>query len=117
MKRNFRFTRRDFLKTSVATFATLNLVPRHVLGGGGVTPPSEVLTKAVIGVGGMGQGHLKAINPTAKLLAVCDVDENHLKAALKIAGEEVKAYRTSARSWPGRTLTSFISPRRRTGTG
>jgi len=93
MKRNQKFTRRDFVKTSVAALTTFNLVPRHVLGGEGYTPPSEVLTKAVIGVGGMGQGHLKSINPQAKLLAVCDVDENHLKAALKIGGDGVKAYK------------------------
>lgn len=93
MKPQLLITRRDFLKTSMATLATFNLVPRQVLGGAGVTPPSETLTKAVIGVGGMGQGHLKSINPQSRLLAVCDVDENHLKAALKIAGEGVKAYK------------------------
>jgi predicted dehydrogenase len=93
MKRNHAFTRRAFVKTSVTALATFNLVPRHVLGGEGFTPPSEVLTKAVIGVGGMGQGHLKSINPQAKLLAVCDVDENHRKAALAIGGEGVKAYK------------------------
>jgi len=93
MKRNHLLTRRDFVKASVAAFTTISFVPRHVLGGAGFTPPSEVLTKAVIGVGGMGQGHLQSINPTAKLLAVCDVDENRLKAALKLAGEDVSAYK------------------------
>jgi predicted dehydrogenase len=51
------------------------------------------LTKAVIGVGGMGQNHLTSINPTSKLLAVCDVDANHLAAALKKVGPDVKGYR------------------------
>jgi hypothetical protein len=64
MNKSHQFTRRDFLRTSIATLATISIVPRHVLGGPGVTPPSEILTKAVIGVGGMGQGHLSDINPT-----------------------------------------------------
>lgn len=85
--------RRDFLRTSLATAATFSLVPRYVLGGPGQTPPSEILTKAVIGVGGMGQGHLKSINPTSKLLAICDVDAKHLENSLKAAGPDVKGYR------------------------
>lgn len=93
MNKRHTFTRRSFLKASIATFATLNLVPRYVLGGEGFTPPSEILTKAVIGVGGMGMGHLHGINPKAKLLAVCDVDSSHLAAALKEAGEGVKGYK------------------------
>ena len=56
------FTRRSFLTTSIASIATLALVPRHVLGGPGFTPPSEILTRAVIGTGGMGMGHVKSIN-------------------------------------------------------
>ena len=59
MKNRRSFTRREFLKTSIAAFATVSLVPGRVLGGPGETPPSETLTKAVIGVGGMGQNHLK----------------------------------------------------------
>jgi myo-inositol 2-dehydrogenase / D-chiro-inositol 1-dehydrogenase len=93
MNKSRLFTRRDFLKTSIATLTTISLVPRHVLGGPGFTPPSEVLTKAVIGVGGMGQGHLAGINPTSKLLAVCDVDAKHLANGLKLGGPDVKGYR------------------------
>jgi predicted dehydrogenase len=93
MKRRTELTRRDFLKTSVAAATTFSLLPRHVLGGPGVTSPNETLTKAVIGVGGMGMGHLKSINPTSKLLAICDVDAKHLEAGLKVAGPDVKGYR------------------------
>jgi myo-inositol 2-dehydrogenase/D-chiro-inositol 1-dehydrogenase len=84
-------TRRDFIKTAIAASAGLAIVPRHVLGGQGFTPPSDELTKAVIGVGGMGRGHLRY--PGSRLLAVCDVDENHLKTALEIAGSGVKGYK------------------------
>ncbi len=93
MNKSCQFTRRDFLRTSIAAVAAVSIVPRHVLGGPGFTPPSEILTKAVIGVGSMGQGHLSAINPAAKLLAVCDVDAKHLESALKKGGPDVKGYR------------------------
>ena len=93
MTKHSGFTRRDFLRSSLAAAATFTLVPRHVLGGPGQTPPSEILTKAVIGVGGMGQGHLKSINPTSKLLAICDVDAKHLENTLKGLGPDVKGYR------------------------
>jgi predicted dehydrogenase len=93
MKKRLLFTRRDFLKTSIAALGTISLVPRHVLGGAGYTSPNETLTKAVIGVGGMGQGHLKSINPTSKLLAICDVDDKHLKNGLAQVEPDVKGYR------------------------
>ena len=50
--------RRDFIRKSVLATAAFAIVPRHVLGGPGQTAPSDELTKAVIGVGGMGNGHL-----------------------------------------------------------
>lgn len=86
-------TRRAFVKTTVAAMSTISLVPRHVLGGQGVTPPSEILTRAVIGTGGMGMGHVKSINTGCKLLAVCDVDANHLAEAVKAGGPDCKGYR------------------------
>ena len=87
-------TRRDFIKKAAAAgagIAGLTIIPRRVLGGQGFTPPSDELTKAVIGVGGMGRAHLKY--PGSRLLAVCDVDANHLREALEIAGSGVKGYR------------------------
>ena len=87
------FTRRAFLRTSIASLATLTIVPRHVLGGPGFTPPSEVLTRAVIGTGGMGMGHVNSINTACKLLAVCDLDQLHLQNALKAAGPDCKGYK------------------------
>jgi len=84
-------TRRDFIKHTIAASAAFTIVPRYVLGGSGYTAPSDQLTKAVIGVGSMGKGHLRY--PEAKLLAVCDVDENHLNTALEIAGSGVRGYK------------------------
>ena len=84
-------TRRSFLKGAAGAAAAFTIVPRHVLGGAGYTAPSDQLTKAVVGVGGMGQGHLKY--PGAKLLAVCDVDEQRLQGTLKRVGKDVKGYK------------------------
>jgi len=92
MNKSHKFTRRAFLKASVASFATISIVPRYVLGGEGFTPPSETLTRAVIGTGGMGMGHVTNINTACKLLAVCDVDQKHLQTALQKAGPDAKGY-------------------------
>ena len=83
-------TRRSFTKGIFAAGSIFSIVPRYVLGGVGYTAPSEKLTKAVIGVGGMGQGHLTY--PGAKLLAVCDVDKKHLDSTLKKVDKDVKGY-------------------------
>lgn len=82
-------SRRDFLKKSVLTLGAFAIVPRHVLGGPGYLAPSDQLTKGIIGVGGMGRGHFSY---EGRLLAVCDVDANHLKDALTAAGPGVRGY-------------------------
>src|SRR4030042_6527375 len=82
--------RLKFLSSSAA-FAVFTIVPRRVLGGPGIIPPSDELTKAVIGVGNMGRGHIRYEG--ARLLAVCDVDELHLKEALDMCEPGVKGYR------------------------
>lgn len=88
-------SRREFLKTA-AVAATFTIVPRHVLGGPGYTAPSSVVTRAVIGTGGMGLGaHVTANgdNSPPRTLAVCDVDANHLRRALAKAGRGCEGYR------------------------
>ncbi len=82
--------RRDFLKKSAAAIAGITIIPRHVLGGNGYLAPSDQLTKAIIGVGGMGQGHITYEG--TRLLAICDVDKNHLSETLKKVNPEVKGY-------------------------
>ena len=86
----FSANRRQFLKKSVYSSAGFMIVPRHVLGGTGYTAPSDQLTKAIIGVGGMGRAHIPYEG--TRTLAICDVDKNHLDEVLKIAGKDVKGY-------------------------
>jgi myo-inositol 2-dehydrogenase/D-chiro-inositol 1-dehydrogenase len=82
--------RRKFIKTALAVGA-FSIVPRRVLGGQGYVAPSDELTKAVIGVGGMGHWHLG--NTGERLVAVCDVDEDHMKEGMSIGGAGVKGYK------------------------
>jgi predicted dehydrogenase len=51
-----------------------SLVPRHVLGGAGQTPPSEKLNIAGIGVGGRGADDLSELE-SENIVALCDVDD------------------------------------------
>ena len=97
--------RRKFLKTALLTAGAMSVIPRRVLGGLGITPPSDELTKAVIGVGGMGKNHLRY--PGARLLAVCDVDQNHLKQALQIGGPGIEGY-TDFREVLGRSDIDIV---------
>ena len=83
--------RRTFVRGTATAATGITLVPRHVLGGQGFTAPSDELTKAIIGVGGMGRGHIGYEG--ARLLAVCDVDEAHLARAVEEAGPGVDTYR------------------------
>lgn len=78
-------SRRKFIKGSIATLAAFSIVPRHVLGKGYLAP-SDHLTKAIVGLGGMGRGHIPYAG--TKVVALCDVDKRHLKRALDIVGTE-----------------------------
>jgi predicted dehydrogenase len=89
MKDRQTFNRRNFLKTGLASAAAFTIIPRHVMGGPGYTAPSDQLTKGIIGVGGMGRGH---IDYEGRLLAVCDVDRLHMEQAIKQAGAGVQGY-------------------------
>ncbi len=84
-------TRRDFIARSGAAAAGFAIVPRHVLGGAMFTAPSDEITRAVIGVGGMGRGHLGYAG--ARTVAVCDVDSDHLEQTLARMEEGVAGYR------------------------
>jgi predicted dehydrogenase len=84
-------TRRQTLKT-LAAMATVQIVPSRLLGLNGQTPPSEELTKGIIGCGGISASHLTM---PGRLLALCDVDSSHLAQRMQDAGGEaagIKGY-------------------------
>ncbi len=90
MKEKLTTSRRDFIKNSTLAVTAFTIVPRFVLGRG-YTPPSDQITKAVIGVGGMGRNHF-AYNGT-RVVALCDVDKNHLQQGLNmLKDKKIKAF-------------------------
>ena len=61
-----------------AGLSTFMIVPRHVLGGPGHTPPSALLNIAIVGVGGMGSGNAEAV-AGENLVAFCDADPTNME--------------------------------------
>jgi predicted dehydrogenase len=80
-------TRRHIIK-SIAAMATVQIVPSRVLGLNGQTPPSEILTRGIIGCGGISSSHLTM---PGKLLALCDVDAGHLANRMRDAKAEANS--------------------------
>lgn len=79
MKNPPAFSRRNLIKGGAA-LATLNIVPSHVLGGPGKIPPSEQITLAGVGVGGVGHGQLKSCAEAGfRVVSLCDVDDLYAK--------------------------------------
>jgi predicted dehydrogenase len=68
-------SRRDLLPAITAGASAL-IVPRHVLGGRKHKAPSDTLTIAGIGVGGMGKKYLQECEHE-RVVALCDVDQNY----------------------------------------
>ncbi len=89
MKPSAQKSRRKFLRDTATIFAGIYIVPRHVLGRGFIAP-SDQLTKGIIGVGGMGMGHIPYAG--TRVVAVCDVDKNHLQEAANAIGGGVKTF-------------------------
>ena len=68
-------SRRTLLATAGAALGVA-IVPRHVLGGAGQTPPSERVNLAGIGAGGMGGGDIATFAKLGcNIVALCDVDD------------------------------------------
>lgn len=89
-KRLKKSSRRDFIKQGVASAASFFIVPSYVMGGKNHIAPSDQLTKAIIGVGGMGRYHINYEN--TKVVAICDVDRDHLEEVKKMIDYPVKTY-------------------------
>jgi len=74
-------SRRAFIGRAVAA-APFMIVPRHVLGGTGHTPPSEKLDVAAIGAGGRGAASLHELEDE-NIVALCDVDDQRAAHTFK----------------------------------
>ena len=81
-----KINRRTLVKGVATAATTFNIVPRHVLGGQGYIPPSEELTRAIIGSGGMAQAHMKYKG--SRVLAICDVDRKQLARGVETCKSE-----------------------------
>jgi len=80
-------SRRHFITNVGATAAGLTIVPRHVLGRG-VTPPSDRLNIAGVGIGGMGKTNLLNLALPNNIVALCDVDWDYAgKAWANLEGD------------------------------
>lgn len=90
MEQDHSSSRRDFIKKSATVLAGITIVPRYVLGGKGFLAPSDKLTKAVVGVGGMGVNHFKYEG--TPVVAICDVDKKHLAKAAGMLDKGVKTF-------------------------
>jgi len=77
-------SRREFIQGAGTAIAAFTIVPRHVLGGGGYTPPSDKLNCACIGVGGRGSANVGGVS-RENIVALCDVD-------LRRAGDNFRKY-------------------------
>jgi len=85
-----KISRRRFMG-GAAVVAAFTIVPRHVLGGPGNTPPSEKLNIAGVGVGGMGKKNLEKCEGE-NIVALCDVDDKYA-AQVYDQYPEAKIYR------------------------
>lgn len=74
-------TRRDFITKSASGLAAFSILPNFVSKGG----PSNKLRVAHIGLGGMGNQHMKWFSalPEVDIVALCDLDRTHLDSTMK----------------------------------
>jgi len=74
--------RRQFIGETAMASAAFTIVPRHVLGGPGFRPPSDVLNIGIIGVGGQGGSNRRNLR-SENIVALCDVDDTKIAAGLE----------------------------------
>jgi len=73
-------SRRTFLRQGAAAAAALTIVPSSVLGKShGYIAPTDKLNIAAVGIGGMGNSNLRAVEKTENIVALCDIDWKYAK--------------------------------------
>jgi predicted dehydrogenase len=95
-------TRRRFLQAAAAALAAPAVVPASALGQDGAAPPSERITLGLVGIGAMGQGHLRCFLgfDDVQVVGVCDVDQWRRDRAGQLA-EETYASRRAEGTYRG----------------
>ena len=79
--------RRDFIRTAGGV-ALFNVLPRNLIAGSGETPPSETVRVAAIGAGGRAGADINGLaNAGAKIVGLCDVDEDRSAGMRKKYGK------------------------------
>ncbi len=86
-KKGAKISRREFLGASATAAAGMMIVPRHVLGGPGITAPSDKLNIGCVGVGGKGTSDIWSVS-SENIVALCDVDDTHMADFLKHKGND-----------------------------
>lgn len=81
--------RRQFIKSILAASTAPLIVPAHVLGREGQTPPSGKITVGVLGVGAQGQADMRNFlgQPDARVTAICDVNRRNIESARRHVAE------------------------------
>ena len=75
-------TRRQFVRNLAGSALAFTIVPRHVLGGPGYQAPSDTVNLAAIGAGGMGASNMSRLT-SENIVAICDVDWDHVDGAFR----------------------------------
>src|SRR6185436_2038595 len=96
-------SRREFIATGAAAAAAWMIVPRHVLGQG-LTPPSDLVNIAVIGINGMGAVNAQAVM-SQNIVAICDVDDRLVDARIDAWRKSLAPPPSSAPRPPARPAT------------
>jgi hypothetical protein len=85
-----RISRRRFIKAATGITAGAisfpYIVPSSALGKAGTVAPSNRITMGCIGVGWQGGENLRSFLALddVQVVALCDIDKNHLKEAVRI---------------------------------
>ena len=81
--------RRHFLKAAGAAIVLPIILPGCVLGRGGKPPPSGRINMGVVGWGSQGPANARSFlgEQDCRVIAVCDVDRNHLQDGVNIINE------------------------------
>jgi len=97
MSTGYTTSRRSLLKMLAASSAAPMIVPSRLFG---ADAPSNKITLGFIGVGWQGGGNLNAFlgEDMCRVVAICDVDESHLKGAIdkvnkRYGNQDCKGYK------------------------